>query len=68
VKLTTKEKKHQAEQNYHDFRSKVKFGEAPITNAQKRQTQCGKGDGNRVKNFKKYQENYMLVKWNSRKG
>ena len=67
-KLSEKEKKKMATDNYHEFRDKVKFGDRPpITGAQQRQTSSGKGDGNRVANHRAYEKNYDMIKWKSKK-
>lgn len=68
MKLSEKDKKRMAADNYNEFREKVKFGDRPpLTGAQQRQTSSGKGDGSRVVNRKAYENNYGLIKWKRKK-
>lgn len=66
-KLSPQRRNHLRKLNYEKAKNNIKYGEAEITKSQKRQSQVGKGDFPRSVNKQKYDSNFELINWNSKR-
>ena len=67
-RLSQRERDRMRKDNYEKFNEQLKTqkGPPPIPDSVKR-AGPGKGDASRITNYKKYQQNYNTIFWNSKK-
>jgi len=66
MKLKKSEAAKMAQDNYLKTKENIRFGESEVCSSTKRYSGVGKGDANRVKNLKKYAENFDAINWKSK--